>query len=443
MASALADILTTLPQMVVAGFIAGKYIQVKRQWPFTGLYILVSLLVYAVTGYVLDNAFTVRGILSLAAQITMVLIFCQIPRTHGVAYLLMSNACMFLAEIPADAVVFYLEPNFVELVYLHPSWIVTWKLLFLPLVVVSHAVPFWLCRRLFRTEGDAEITKYLPFLLIQAFLVIAPMFMAISFTDNYVFINSMCVVYLLANIGLDLQLMQTFGKINRAHTLELQQEQTQHMFQAQVDYYNQLRDNASATRQLRHDMVNQLQTLSILLEDGATDMALEQLSSLRETIGRTGRSRHTGNPVVDAVIESKLGLCTEAGIDLQCSGSLPVDAGIKAVSLCSVVANLLDNAIHACQDLRPDQSPVIRFSASVKNDRIVFCCENPAPPDMHLPNTEPKLTLEHGWGLSILRSIAAEYHGELQIQQQNEVITLFLWLLLPPCQKELLHESSH
>lgn len=302
------------------------------------------------------------------------------------------------------------------------------KLIILPMIVISYVVPFWLCHRLFKTEGDSEITRYIPFLLLQVFITIVPMLMALSFTDNYVFINVMCVIYLVANFGLDLLLMHTFGKINQAHALELRQEQIQYMFQAQVDYYNQLRDSASTIRQIRHDMGNQLHTLSILLEDGQTELVTEQLSSLRETIGRTGKSTHTGNPVVDAVIESKLGLCTEAGINLQCEGNLPTNVAVKAVSLCSIAANLLDNAIHACQRLQTEAPLSIRFSASVKNGRIVFLCQNPVLPGTVLPNAEPMLSQEHGWGVSILRNIAAEYHGELQMQQQKDVVTSILWI---------------
>lgn len=428
MISAVADIFATLPQMIVAGFFVGKYIQAKHQRRFFWIYVLVQLVIYTVTGHVLNNAYNLRGIFSIVAQITMILGFCQIPRSHGIVYLMMSNACMFIAEILVDTAAFYIMPNFMELMITYPAWSITMKLIILPMIVISYVVPFWLCHRLFKTEGDSEITRYIPFLLLQVFITIVPMLMALSFTDNYVFINVMCVIYLVANFGLDLLLMHTFGKINQAHALELRQEQIQYMFQAQVDYYNQLRDSASTIRQIRHDMGNQLHTLSILLEDGQTELVTEQLSSLRETIGRTGKSTHTGNPVVDAVIESKLGLCTEAGINLQCEGNLPTNVAVKAVSLCSIAANLLDNAIHACQRLQTEAPLSIRFSASVKNDRIVFLCQNPVLPGTILPNAEPMLSQEHGWGVSILRNIAAEYHGELQMQQQKDVVTSILWI---------------
>lgn len=434
MLPALADILSTLPQIIVSGMIVGKFIQAKNNKEFICIYVLMSLLIYIITGYVLDRTYAIRGTLSIAVQIVLVISCCRIPRAHGLAYMLMANVCMFLAEIPFDLAILYLVPNF-SVLFQNPSWLVTWKLMYLPLVVVSYVCPFWLCQRLFKIDGDSEISKYIPFLVIQALLVILPMFMALSFTEHYSRICGMCVIYLMANVGLDLLLMHTFGKINRSHILELQHEQSQNLLQAQVNYYNELQDNARLIRQIRHDMTNQLQTLSILLEDGSIILAQEQLASLRDTISRTGENIHTGNPVVDAVIELKQGVCVETGICLQCSGKLPTKIGVNAENLCSIVANLLDNAIHACHSTCTDTSPVIHFSVNAKNDVVVFCCENPAPSTSSTLHTEPSINKEHGWGLAILRNIAETYHGDFQVQLQNGTVQAILWLTPQPQQE--------
>ena len=429
MLSTVADILTTIPQMSVAGFIIGKYVQVKRISQFTLLYTLLALVIYISTGSMDQVPYTARGLLSMGAQVFMVLSFGRIPKTHGLAFLLLADVCMFVTELPMDAVMHYLAPGFSNTSDLSPTWVVVWKLSYLPMLVVAHLIPFLICQRFFKTEGSPDVTKYFPFFLLQVFLVATPMFMAVEYTENYVMINILCILYLLANIGLDILLLRTFGKINRAHALELQEEQAQNMLQAQLDYYNQMQDNVRTIRQLRHDMNNQLQTLSILLENKAFDTAQEQLASLRETIGRTGKNRFTGNPVVDAVVESKIQVCNESGISLRCSGSLPPEIGIKAINLCSVTANLLDNAIHACQKLDQAEIPEIVFSVTVKEKRVIFCCENPAASGEKWVDATPELHQEHGWGLSILRNIAADYQGELQIQQQNGVVVAILWLI--------------
>ena len=117
---------------------------------------------------------------------------------------------------------------------------------------------------------------------------------------------------------------------------------------------------------------------------------------------------------------------------LECSGTLPTDLNIRAVNLCSIAANLLDNAIHACKSLNSDQMPKICFAVSVQEKRVIFSCENPVPPDFRLDEKEPELDQEHGWGLSILRSIADDYGGSLEIQQLDGIVKIVLWMLPKP-----------
>ena len=432
MESFFVDVLTTIPQMAIAGWIIGVYIRSKPVWLYPLLHVLASIVIYLCTSSLLLQSYALRGLFSVMVQIILVLLFSRIPKTHGVLFVLLADTFMFVMELVVEYGIFYLYPDFVSMANLPVYSVVAWKLAFIPLLVVSHFVPFWFCRRFFKTDGNSEISKYLPFIIIQVFLVLIPMIMAIAYTDNYVYIATLCMIYLLANFSLDLLLMHTFKKINRAHAAELQNEQTQNMLQVQLNYYHQVQDNARVLQQLRHDMSNQLQTLSILLDHGELETAQTQLSSFREDIGRTGKNRYTGNPVVDAVIESKIRSCSDEGIVLECSGTLPTDLNIRAVNLCSIAANLLDNAIHACKSLNSDQMPKICFAVSVQEERMIFSCENPVPPGFRLNEKEPELDQEHGWGLSILRSIANDYGGSLEIQQLDGIVKIVLWMLPKP-----------
>lgn len=428
MVSALVDIFSTIPQLLASGYFCGKFIKTKRFRLFMLLWTSLHMAVYVFTGYGPIQSYTLRAILQTILQLVLLLTFSQIPRPHSTAYVLLCCGCMFLFELFWDGAFYLIDSSFLQTMQNNAKVMASYKLTFFPVCVLSWAVPYWLLRRLFKTDGNSEITRYLPFLLLQVVLMMPPMVMTIG-TPDYATRNFvLCAIYLLADVGLDLLLLRTFGKLSAVHALELQQKQTENMLQAQTDYYHQLQDNATSIRKIRHDMVNQLQTLSILMEDNALDAAQQQLASLREHISRTGKNRHTGNPVVDAVIESKTGLCAEAGIRFHCSGSLPESLSIEAVSLCSIAANLLDNAIHACQKLKPEVDAYVHFSAGVKEGRLVFSCENPAPDAVKLPANEPELNQEHGWGLSILRNIAQTYHGALQIQQQDQTVTSVLWL---------------
>lgn len=390
------------------------------------LYAAENMFIYMFFGHVLITSHAIRGFISIAVQLMVIIAACRIPKVHGVLFYVLCQTVMFLAEIPADILIFRIEPDFINIMSLSVGVLVAWKIAYFPLFVLAFVVPYWLCTRYVKRVPSPEVSRYLPFLLLQAPMVLLPVFTTITVTSNYTLLGSVAIVFLLVNLLLDFLLMRTFEKINQAHEAQRREEQTRSMLQAQLDYYNQMQDSARATRQLRHDMKNQLQALAILLEDGEYDTAMTQLSAFREKIGQAGEKCHTGNSVVDAVIQSKMDACAERGIFIRCGGSLPSDLRISAVSLCSITANLLDNAIHAVEDLPPEQE--ITFQAGMTDGRVVFTCENPVAPGTELKESDPKIDAEHGWGLNILRSIAGEYGGEMHLMQQDSMVKAVLWL---------------
>ncbi len=59
----------------------------------------------------------------------------------------------------------------------------------------------------------------------------------------------------------------------------------------------------------------------------------------------------TNNPVVDILIENKLGIAKSMGIEVDCSLLLPYPCSFKDIDICIVLSNALDNAIQACKSL--------------------------------------------------------------------------------------------
>ena len=423
------DLLITLPQLVIAGWVLGKYIETRKFRQFFVLVVLSQLLCYAFTGYVVES-YGLRAFLALGIQVLLILCYTRISRTQALAFFAVANSAMFIFEVPMDLLLFTLVPDFSSVAAVEPGLLMAWKIAVVPTIFLAFVLPYWFFTKYVKKVGSQTITRYLPFFLLQLPMIIFPVVCTLAVSRDYVLINIVSVGYLVVNIVLDLLLMGTFERIDRTHELERREEQARALLKAQVDYYEQHSESARATRQLRHDMKNQLTTLSILLDEEDYDTARQQLSSFREKINRASEPRYTGNAVVDAVIRAKVDACAETGIIITCSGSLPLDLKVEPVSLCSIVANLLDNAIHALGKLPPSEEPVIEFSAGIKDGKAVFLCRNPAPENALPEMASPSLHQEHGWGLNILRQIAGEYGGDMTIRQEGSIVTAVLWLKL-------------
>lgn len=135
----------------------------------------------------------------------------------------------------------------------------------------------------------------------------------------------------------------------------------------------------------------------------------------------------TGNAVTDVIINDKCRRAGKAGIrfeaDFWYGGEIPVfDLGI-------ILNNLLDNAIEACEKLKPGEG-YIRLTLKRKKQFLLLEVENSfdgsVQMDGSLPATTkrsalPEILTEHGIGLENVRDVAERYYGGVNIKVKENV----------------------
>ena len=82
-----ADLLTTLPQLVLEGIIVARFLKNRRLWLFTALLTIGTLLLQWLFGYQLAVPQVVRSLTTLFWLLALTMSFCKIPRIQAVAYL--------------------------------------------------------------------------------------------------------------------------------------------------------------------------------------------------------------------------------------------------------------------------------------------------------------------------------------------------------------------
>ena len=120
--------------------------------------------------------------------------------------------------------------------------------------------------------------------------------------------------------------------------------------QLQQNYYRELEANQKQIRKLRHDLNNHLMVVGRLFEEGKRAEAqkyFEQLSGRALSSSRT----FCTNSVVNAGLNSKYNRMAEAEMDSLFHISIDIMIMIDDVSLCTIFANTLDNAVEACQKI--------------------------------------------------------------------------------------------
>lgn len=182
-------------------------------------------------------------------------------------------------------------------------------------------------------------------------------------------------------------------------------------------------------RAVKHDMKNHMLVLQALLhEQYKHDINSEierYFQAMYTSVEQLDKRVHTGNPVSDAVINSKFQYAKKAihGIRLDADELIVPDTiSVEAYDIGIILSNGLDNAIEACQKLRqtePEADTYISIRSFWKGKMYFIEMENSFDGLLQMNangdwpcSTKPNADA-HGIGLRNIHSCAQKYGGDM------------------------------
>ena len=195
------------------------------------------------------------------------------------------------------------------------------------------------------------------------------------------------------------------------------------MLGQQQNYYAHILAETEDASKIRHDINNQLQTAYALMDSGDLQAARTQLDSLRASAAQ--QSAFCENRVVNALLGVKAGQFAEAGLALDCRCEVPMYISIPGVELCSLFANILDNAYQAASQYE-GENRTVTIASALQGKVFTVRCQNPCPPEDAPKGKRPG----HGLGLEILRDLAERHNGILETQRDGDRFTTHVQLVL-------------
>ena len=179
----------------------------------------------------------------------------------------------------------------------------------------------------------------------------------------------------------------------------------------------------------RHDYRNHIQNMKNRL-DGDQGELEQYLDELADDLTQTDTSIQTGNVMADAVLNSKLSVAEQKSIQLNVKAHIPKGIEMTDVEMCSVLGNLLDNAIEACVKL-PCDKRFLRVYIDKFKGQFYLSVQNSSPSiqrDKGIFRTTKAGT--HGFGLFRIDRIAKKYGGYVNRQYEEGVFATELLLPL-------------
>ena len=119
----------------------------------------------------------------------------------------------------------------------------------------------------------------------------------------------------------------------------------------------------------RHDYRSHIQTMKVYAANGDLQALSRYLDELDEDLTAVDTVVKTGNPMTDAILNSKISLARSRGITVHADAHIPYQLKIPELDLCVIIGNLFDNAIEASLAL-PEDERLIRVYMDMKGPQL-------------------------------------------------------------------------
>lgn len=198
-----------------------------------------------------------------------------------------------------------------------------------------------------------------------------------------------------------------------------------------VENYIDLEKSYRGNAQLYHDMKNHILILQNLFEAKNYSEAEKYINSLSETASILDYT-WTGSGIIDCILNIKKNVCEQMNITLMIDVD-PIGVDLDGVIVSTIISNLLDNAIEACQKFE-DEIPCISVAIRHINDMIFIKIQNPVYDSLNYEKgilvTTKNRKDQHGWGLKSVEAAVKKVDGVFRYScnkgKFTSVVTLFL-----------------
>ena len=218
-----------------------------------------------------------------------------------------------------------------------------------------------------------------------------------------------------------------FRKIISDSELREEQHLLKSQIQAMERQNDMLKEREERLRISRHDLRHYIAELRMLLESDNTEEALRVLGICDEQNITTEVPQYCDNPTINAILAYYIQKAEQDGITVRTDCRLPEQLPVEASELAIVLANTIENAIHACSRVPESKERLIKikvistpqFALEIANsyEGIVKFDENGVP-------VSDKIG--HGLGTKSISAFVEKHDGVIEYNADGTLFRLRL-----------------
>lgn len=182
----------------------------------------------------------------------------------------------------------------------------------------------------------------------------------------------------------------------------------------------QIRQLHENIRHLKHDMKNHLMIIVDFINEGNFDLAKAYTSEILDKLNAVHSYIETGNSLLNHIINEKLELARTKGILIKAEIENLSFERMGSLDFSSLLNNLLDNAIEACEK---ESTPELYVNITRRRGYHAIIVKNKISnsvlrenPDLQTSKAEKK---DHGIGVSLIKEISEKYGGMCDFYEKD------------------------
>ena len=227
-------------------------------------------------------------------------------------------------------------------------------------------------------------------------------------------------VYIGIVLGILIQLALLINTLLTRNIYKENEKLAKQFLDSQKEHYEYLEKREEETRKFRHDIRNHFVVLGDYIRRNDYKGAEGYFDTLNEKVDVLGNKISVNNGIADAIINKFYDEANEKGIKLQVSGRFPMVCYISGFDICTILSNLLNNAI-----LAESQCGGKSVSLDIRHteEEIYIFIENDYDHELKRENEIYKTTkldsVGHGYGLKNVKESVEKNEGHVAINTEN------------------------
>ncbi len=267
-------------------------------------------------------------------------------------------------------------------------------------------------------------TEWLKFLFFPVFTIaaISAMLSAFEYVQTVEQAN-LLIVIAFGMVGMNIIVFYLINGIVERE-MEMQENKVfQIQAKNQLEMYRAISENFDNQKRKTHEYKNHMACIESLLGKKQYSQLEEYVKKIYGSLNNEPDAINTNNVIVNAILNTKYQEADAKGIVFVFRVNDLSELRVKDEDVVTILANLLNNAIEACETC--ESKKVIKFKFVKDEDLITIAVKNTFNYDVIYENGEIKSTktsdvAEHGVGIKNVLKVIEKYGGSYVIENENQ-----------------------